>query len=205
MHNELVHRLPDSYAKPVRYREKETATNTWRLFALVESQADQLTKQIAEIFNLQDISICNGDALTRLGEMYGYPRQAGLDDAQYRVELLLKIAEYFCDASTNAVLQIASTVCGLETGRIYFVETTPATVQLHLGTLNTVNELPITSTQLKSLVQRLLAAGVRIDDTILIDGTFRYCAAGEEYSENWNSTGYNEQSAVFGSANELEG
>ena len=36
----LVHRLPDSYAKPVRGREAETATNTWRLFAVNEEQTE---------------------------------------------------------------------------------------------------------------------------------------------------------------------
>ena len=36
MEYELVYALPDSYAKPVRYRERQFPTNTWRLFALTE-------------------------------------------------------------------------------------------------------------------------------------------------------------------------
>jgi hypothetical protein len=67
---QLVHDLPDTYAKPVRYREKDTVTNTWRLFALIEQQSKQFLDEVQSQANQLDISQCTGSALDAMGEMY---------------------------------------------------------------------------------------------------------------------------------------
>lgn len=192
MESELVHRLPDSYAKPVRGREKETATNTWRLFALVEQQADAFREEIEKLDNMLGIFDCEGDALNRTGEMYGCQRMVGTSDDVYRAEILSQIASYFSVASADTILQAAASAFGLEVGELYFKETKPATVQTHLRFPEALSKLPVTLSQLKTSLSGLLAAGVGMEDDILIDGTFLYCAAGEERSTSLSGTGYSE-------------
>ena len=196
MENKLVHRLPDSYRKPVRGREEETATNTWRLFSLTEQQADACSEECGYLFDMLDISECTGDALHRTGKMYGCQRRAGTSDDVYRAELLAKIASYFSDASADTILQAAANTFGLEVGELYFKETKPATVQIHLRSPDVLDKLPVTL--LKTFLSGLLAVGVGLEEDILVDGTFLYCAAGEEQDDDLMGTGYNESTATFG-------
>ena len=105
MQNDLVHQLPDSYAKPVAGREEETATNTWRLFCLTEAHADAFREEIESLGDMLDISVCTGDALTKWGEMYQYPRKYGESDDVYRLKLLARIGTYFSNATANTILQ----------------------------------------------------------------------------------------------------
>ena len=72
---QLVHDLPDAYAKPVRYREEDTATNTWRLFALIEQQSKQFLDEVQSQANQLDISQCTGGALDAMGEIAVYNLQ----------------------------------------------------------------------------------------------------------------------------------
>lgn len=198
MENKLVHRLPDSYRKPVRGREEETATNTWRLFSLTEQQADTCSEKCRYLFDMLDISKCTGDALNRMGEMYGCQRKVGTSDDVYRAELLAKIASYFSDASADTILQAAANTFGLEVGELYFKEVKPATVQIHLKSPDVLGKLPVTLPQLKMFLSGLLAVGVGLEDDILIDGTFQYCTVGEEQNDDLIGTGYNESTATFG-------
>lgn len=204
MENNLVYRLPDSYKKPVRNREEETATNTWRLFALTGRQADAICEECGYLFDMLDFSECTGDALNRTGEMYGCQRRTGKSDAVYRAELLAKIAGYFSDASADTILQVAANMFGLEVGALYFKETKPATVQIHLRSPEVLDKLPVTLPQLKTLLSGLLAVGVGLESDILIDGTFLYCAVGDEKHVSLNGTGYNEPPAIFGTAKIIE-
>lgn len=198
MENKLVHRLPDSYRKPVRGREEETATNTWRLFSLTEQQADACSEECGYLFDMLDISECTGDALNRTGVMYGCHRRACTSDDVYRAELLAKIASYFSDASADTILQAAANAFGLEVGELYFKETRPATVQIHIRSPDVLDKLPVTLLQLKTFLSGLLAVGVGLEEDILVDGTFLYCAAGEEQDDDLTGTGYNESTATFG-------
>ena len=195
----LVHRLPDSYAKPVRGREAETATNTWRLFAVNEEQTEQFTDMLELLHNMLDLQQCSGDALDRLGEMYKLPRPSGLSDHAYRTELLSKIGSYFSDGTMNQVLEAVATACGTEVGALYFLETSPAMVTLHIRSMKVFRSLPVTLLQLKTIIQNLLPVGVGLEAEIWVDEQFQYCTAGEEQSPDLNGTGYNEPTAGLGS------
>lgn len=199
MENQLVYSLPDSYAKPVRFREAETSTNTWRLFSIVEGQADNLRKAIQDMKELLDIDKCTGDALCRLGEMYGVAKKSQMDDNAYRTEILAKITGYFSDTSANSVLTAISISCGLAVGDIYLREIQPATVQVHIRNQSVIQNLPISIAALCDMIQEILAVGVRIDGDILIDDVLCFCSIGEEQIEELNGTGYNETAAGFGS------
>lgn len=199
MSGALVHQLPDAYAKPVRGRERETATNTWRLFAINEGQTEQFSAMLELLKTMLDWNLCSGDALDRLGIMYNFPRTSGLSDDAYRVELLSKIGSYFSDGTIHSVLQAVATACGMEVGALYFVETAPAMVALHIRSLDVFRNLPVTLTQLKTIIQNLLPVGVGLESEIWVDGRFRYCAAGEEQNPDWDGTGYNESAAGLGS------
>lgn len=195
----LVHRLPDSYAKPVRGRERETATNTWRLFAVNEGQTEQFTDMLQWLHNMLDLQQCSGDALDRLGEMYSLPRPTGLSDHAYRTELLSKIGSYFSDGTMNQVLQAVATACGTEVGALYFVETSPAMVTLHIRSMKVFRSLPVTLLQLKTIIQNLLPVGVGLEAEIWVDEQFQYCTAGAEQDSDLDGTGYNEPTAGLGS------
>ena len=203
MESKLVYRLPDSYAKPVRGREKETAVNTWRLFALNEYQQEQLYNEISRIDDASDIYKCTGETLDKIGEMYGHPRKNGTDDEAYRMELLAKIAGYFKGCSMNEVLEGTAVFCGTETGNIYFTETTPAMTALHIRSMEIYEKLPITLSKLRKIVEELLPVGVGLGDNVMVHGKFRYCAAGSEKNEELDGTGFNEFGAGFGTVRSM--
>lgn len=203
MENNLVHRLPDSYAKPVRGREAETATNTWRLFAVSEEQSSVFRGQIAQMERLLDIYNCTGSSLDAIGAMYCFTRKSGLSDEVYRMQLLYKIGSYFSDATVNSILQAVTNACGTQMGDLYFKETTPAMVRLYISA-QAAQQLPISIQELQSGISDLLAAGVGLEAEVMVIGTFRYCSAGEEKSESWTGTGYNEPSAGFGTVKRME-
>lgn len=202
---QLVHDLPDAYAKPVRYREEDTATNTWRLFALIEQQSKQFLDEVQSQANQLDISQCDGGALDAIGEMYLCSRTPGESDTAYRARLLCTISSYFSDASANTVLTAISNFCGCEPGDIFLKETSPAMVQLYAKSEAVISSLPVSLEALKSMLRDILAAGVGIDDEIQIFGSFRFCDAGEEQDASYFGSGYGETGAGFGSAKEMEG
>lgn len=202
---QLVHDLPDAYAKPVRYREEDTATNTWRLFALIEQQSKQFLDEVQSQANQLDISQCTGGALDAIGEMYLCSRTPGEIDTAYRARLLCTISSYFGDASANTVLTAISNFCGCEPEDIFLKETSPAMVQMYAKSESVISSLPFSLETLKSMLRDILAAGVGIDDEIQIFGSFRFCAAGEEQDASYFGSGYGETGAGFGSAKEMEG
>lgn len=199
MSGSLVHHLPDCYAKPVRYRETETATNTWKLFEIKATQTKLIQDAITDLCRQLDLQTCNGDALDRFGVMYNIPRPEGAADDIYRVELLAKISGYFSDGSINAVLHAVAFACQKEIGTIYFTESSPAMVTMHIRSLEAAGSLPVTLAQLKTIVEMLLPVGVGLEPVILIDECFQYCSIGEEENPELDGTGYNEQTAGFGS------
>lgn len=67
MEYELVYALPDSYAKPVRYRERQFPTNTWRLFALTEEQMQQFQEDVQAQRRQLDLEQCKGLRWMRWG------------------------------------------------------------------------------------------------------------------------------------------
>ena len=97
MEYELVYALPDSYAKPVRYRERQFPTNTWRLFALTEEQMQQFQEDVQAQQRQLDLEQCKGAALDALGQMYSCIRGAGESDDRYRMALLCRIGSCFGD------------------------------------------------------------------------------------------------------------
>lgn len=205
MSGSLVYRLPDCYAKPVRYRETETATNTWRLFEINAVQTKLIQNTITDLYRQLDLRTCSGDALERFGVMYNIPRPEGASDDIYRVELLAKISSYFSDGSINYVLHAVAFACQKELGTIYFTESSPAMVTMHIRSLEAADSLPVTLEQLKTIVEMLLPVGVGLEPVILIDECFQYCSIGEEENSDLDGTGYNEQTAGLGSYQIWEG
>lgn len=72
-------------------------------------------------------------------------------------------------------------------------------VTLHIRSLEAADSLPVTPEQLKTIVKTILPVGVGLEPAILIDECFQYCSIGEEENSDLNGTGYNEQTAGFGS------
>lgn len=199
MSGSLVHRLPDSYAKPVKNREKETATNTWKLFAVNEFQTERIASDISMLYDQLDLHNCTGASLDLIGRMYNIPREEGVSDDVYRTELLAKISGYFSGSSVNQVLQSIATACKKPIGTLYFIESSPAMVTLHIRSLKAASSLPVTLEQLKSIIENILPVGVGLEEVIIIDEQFKYCTAGKEDDPDLTGTGYNEPSAGLGS------
>lgn len=199
MSESLVYRLPDSYAKPIKKREEETATNTWRLFEINKSQTDRITADIDFLYAQLDLQNCNGAELNHIGVMYNIPRTEGISDDLYRTELIAKISGYFSNGSINQVLQAVATACRKPLGTLYFIESSPAMLTLHIRSLKEANSLPVTLKQLKKVIKNILPVGVGLENIILIDEQFKYCAVGEEQNSEFTGTGYNEPTAGLGS------
>lgn len=185
-----VYSLPDSYAKPIRGREAETATNTWKLFQIGDGQSLELQEEIEQLMAQLDIYHCTGDALTRLGEMYGVTRTTQ-DDTVYRAEILGQIMKGFGGSTADSVLQKLATACGVSASAFRLQETAPATVRLSVAMAD-LDRVPLSTTELRALLLDLLAAGVGVETEIGTFGTFRYCADGDEKSPAYDGMGYGE-------------
>ena len=198
MEYELVYSLPDSYAKPVRYRELQFPTNTWRLFALTEEQMQQFQEDVQAQQRQLDLEQCKGAALDALGQMYSCIRSAGESDDRYRMALLCRIGSCFGDGTADSVLTAVSNFCGCAPGTLYFREVGTASVQLHVASAAVLQRLPVSLSELREMIGSLLAVGVGLEQAALVDNSFCYCAAGEEQSAAYDGTGYGESGAGLG-------
>lgn len=195
----LVYSLPDSYAKPVKGRETETATNTWRLFELNEFQTKQIREESEKLKSTLNIYKCNGDALDRFGKMYGQVRYAGQADDEYRIAILTKINSLFEDGSINQMLEAVASLSGTEIGTLYFIETRPAMVALRVHSIEAFESLSNILPEIIKQLDKLLPLGVGLEPSVVVNGMFQFCTAGQEENIGFNGTGYNEQGACLGS------
>lgn len=190
MEESFVYSLPDSYAKPTRGKETETSTNTWKLARLTETQAEELRDMIQQMDCLLDLSTCYGDALTRLGEMYGCARVTE-DDARYRAEILAQILRAFGNASADTVLYAMAMACGVSVDSFTIQEKSVAIVQFEVKA-SALDQIPLSLVELYHILSDMLAAGVGVEKVVHVSGTFRYCAVGDEKSSAYDGMGFGE-------------
>lgn len=201
MNSELVHALPDSYAKPVRGRESETATNTWRLFLCAEGRSGEFMGECTDVIGLGDIDVIYGQALRSLAGMYGATYDTGDSDEAVRLALKVRIAVLLSGGTLTEINQNIAAILGIDEGLIYIAEnenTYPAGVAVHALSKSFLYEQGITESDLLKIIGEMLPAGVQIRTIGYDIGGFVYVEIGDEQNSKYDGTGYDEEFGTLG-------
>lgn len=100
-----VKNLPDAY-------RKDKDSNNYKILAIEQHSAQKLYKDINDVFNSLDIWQATGKTLDLYGEMYNLTR-GNLTDEQYRMNILLRIAQSRAGGSHTSIVKALSAAMGV--------------------------------------------------------------------------------------------
>lgn len=136
-----------------QYRE---ATKLKALLSALNIQVQNIEDALFSLFEGRWIENATGQVLDDFGEIIGQERQ-GFDDTFYRVLLYVKMGENISQGETERVIDVYKIIT--QATIVQMREIFPAGVELMSdGTIN-----PITAEFIWAQLQRVRAAGVRID------------------------------------------
>ncbi len=168
---DLLRRLPDVF-------DKRTESTLGRLLGIVSAQLAELEATQNQIREWRDIETAKGPTLDRIGVNVGQPRGVASDEV-YRILLKSKIARNRSTGDINTIIRVLSVALSCPPSDVKIEEMwdaeTPepaaiALIQLPLDRINNAGMDPI---QFARIVQRTVAAGVRVG-AIELSGTFEF-------------------------------
>lgn len=165
----MVRRLPDTY-------NKEQESRITRLFRLVGQQVTELQRTLRTTERQRDIDQARGATLDAIGRNVSQGR-GGLSDAAYRVMIKAKIARNLSPGDVDGIKHTVASMLNIQTDdvgvRQMWLATPPepAAVEVH-APLHALGRFGLSPEQFAALVQRIVAAGVRV--STMLEGTFAY-------------------------------
>lgn len=169
-----VKNLPDIY-------EKSATSNNAKILQIEKEAITGLNTDIEAIFNSLDIDNATGKTLDLYGEIYEQPRGLATD-AQYRLMIKSQIMRNISGGDYKSVVRAMCTTFNCSPSEILFkeIEGKPCTVELAVLPVNVINKAGLTISQTIAIVERLLPAGIRLEQ-YSFKGTFM--VADEDYIE----------------------
>ncbi|GAC41694.1 hypothetical protein [Paenibacillus popilliae] len=174
---DLISRLTDVY-------RKDEGSNIGKLMSIIAAELERLQDTQQRMLTWRDIDKAEGTTLDRIGTNVVQPRGAASDDV-YRVLLKSKIARNLSKGDIDTVIRVISVAVGAPYSEIEIcekytdpVEPEPAAISLMRLPLDRVNASGISLEQFACIIQRTVAAGVRVD-AVELAGTFSFGAIGD--------------------------
>ncbi|MCY7484442.1 hypothetical protein [Paenibacillus alvei] len=171
---DVVSRLTDVFTKSPN-------SNIGKLMSIMAGQLRKVQETQARIQEWRDIDKAEGVTLDRLGHNIVQPRGVATDE-QYRILLKSKIARNFSQGDINTIIQVLATALDTEFKNIKITELyndpiapEPAAISLIQLPLDRINAVGIDPVQFARIVQKTVAAGVRVG-VIEMTGTFAFGA-----------------------------
>lgn len=167
---EMFRRLTDTYTK------KEDS-NIGKVLLLLSEQIDDLNESFVAIENYRDLNQATGSTLDLIGKAIGQPRGKATDEV-YRILLRARIARNASDGTTDKVINALALALNTDPSDIRISELTdggvyePATVGLVNLPIEALLGAGMTATQFGILLQRVVAAGVRVA-SVDLTGSFQ--------------------------------
>lgn len=166
----MFRRLTDAYTK-------NENSNIGKVLLLLSEQIDDLNESFVAIENYRDLNQASGTTLDLIGKAIGQPRGKATDEV-YRILLRARIARNASDGTTDKIINALALALNTDPSDIRISELTdggvyePATVGLVNLPLDALLGAGMTATQFGILMQRVVAAGVRVA-SVDLTGSFQ--------------------------------
>ncbi|WP_353856428.1 hypothetical protein [Bacillus sp. Bos-x628] len=177
MIKDLINKLTDAF-------QKDEKSNIGKLFFIVDEQLTAVKKTLITAEKWRDIDNAKGRGLDLIGDNVAQNRGRATDEI-YRVLIRGKVARNISDGTTNRIIEaLAKTLnCEYSEINIYTVkednENEPAAIIVKKAPLEALNKIGMSATQFSSIVQKTVAAGVRVA-YINLNGTFSFSSIPDE-------------------------
>ncbi len=188
----MLKRLTDNY-------RKDPGSNIGRLFAIIAGEVTELQDTLQQKRDWIDIDEARGAGLDRLGVNIEQARGKATDEV-YRIMLKSKIARNLSTGDINTIIKVLAVALNTEPEEITVeemyadpLEPEPACIKILQMPLKQVNEAGMSPRQFGRIVQRTVAAGVRVG-MIELTGTFEF---GDELAVD-NGRGFSDEQQEIG-------
>lgn len=206
---DMLNRLTDVY-------KKDPQSNIGKVIKILTDELDLLKTTFDRIEEWRDVEKAEGAVLDDLGMNVGQPRGAATDEI-YRVLLRSKVARNLSNGTIDTIIRVISIAVNADPKEIRIQELyndpnnpEPAAIGLIQIPLRKLNEVGMSPKQFVQLVQRTVAAGVRVA-SIELTGTFSFSShpTQSEYSDTEGFADINQTTggylgALFVDSNDTE-
>jgi hypothetical protein len=174
---DMLRLLTDNY-------NKSPQSNIGKLLSIINDQLNDLLQTLDTMEQWRDIDLAEGTTLDGIGQNVAQPRGAASDQV-YRILIKTKIARNLSRGDINTVIRVIALAVKAEYSEIEILEKytetlepEPAAISLLRLPLSRISDSEIDLRQFARIIQRTVAAGVRVD-AVELQGTFSL-ASGEE-------------------------
>ncbi|WPZ17781.1 hypothetical protein UM396_14445 [Geobacillus subterraneus] len=192
---DMLSRLTDVY-------KKDPNSNVGKVIKILADELDLLKTTFDRIEEWKDVDRAEGIVLDDMGVNIGQPRGAATDEI-YRVLLRSKVARNFSDGTINTIIRVISIAVNANPSEIHIKELyndssspEPAAIGLIQIPLRKLNEVGMSPKQFAQIVQKTVAAGVRVA-SIELAGTFSFSSQPTTI-ENDDSAGFSDLTESIG-------
>ncbi|MBP2002561.1 hypothetical protein J2Z69_003647 [Paenibacillus shirakamiensis] len=168
---DMLSRLADVFTK-------EPNSNLGRLIRIVHEQLEQVEVGLDTVRQWRSIHTAQGVTLDNIGQNVAQPRGAATDEI-YRVLIQSKIARNLSKTDINTIIQVLALALNCDMQDIRIDEKysdsaapEPAAISLIRVPIKRLNEVGMSPMQFGQIIQRTVAAGVRVA-MVELAGTFQ--------------------------------
>lgn len=192
---DMLSRLTDVYRKGPQ-------SNIGKVIKILTDELDLLKTTFDRIEEWRDVEKAEGAVLDDLGMNVGQPRGAATDEI-YRILLRSKVARNFSDGTIDTIIRVISIAVNADPKEIRIQELyndqnnpEPAAIGIIQIPLRKLNEVGISPKQFVQIVQKTVAAGVRVAN-IELSGTFSFSSHPTQ-SEYRDTAGFSDIDQTIG-------
>lgn len=178
---DLISKLTDVFAK-------DANSNIGKLLSIFAIQFAELEEAQERTREWRSVDLAEGTTLDRIGQNVVQPRGLA-NDSVYRILIKSKIARNLSTADINTVIRVLAIALDAEPSDITIQELytsvsapEPAGIAVIQVPIDRINAVGISPSQFSRIVQRTVAAGVRVGVIELI-GTFEIGSIADDYDE----------------------
>ncbi|KIL34033.1 hypothetical protein [Bacillus subtilis] len=174
MIKDLIGKLTDAFLK-------DEKSNIGKLFLIVDEQLTALKSALTTAENWRNIDVAKGKALDLLGDNVSQDRGRATDEI-YRVLIRGKVARNVSDGTTNRIIEALAKTLNCKPSEIHIVsskennEDEPAAIIVKKAPIEALSKVGMSATQFSNIVQKTVAAGVRVA-YVDLNGTFRFSSS----------------------------
>lgn len=191
---DMIRRLTDVFAK-------NPDSNIGKLMSIMADQLSRIQETVQRVEEWRDIDKAQGTTLDRIGENVGQTRGVATDEI-FRILIKSKIARNLSKGDINTIITVLSTALDTDPSEIKIEELyadpiapEPAAISLIALPIDRINEVGMNPAQFARIVQRTVAAGVRVG-IIELTGTFQL-ASGDAVETDPNA-GFSDDTQTTG-------
>lgn len=166
---DMLNRFTDAY-------NKNPNSNLGKLVSILHAQLQSVEQTLVKVDEWRDLDKAQGTTLDRIGENVVQPRGAASDEV-YRILLKSKVARNLSKTDVNTIIEVLALAldCAYSDIRIEEKfesnEPEPAALSLLRVPIARLNEVGLSPYQFAQIIQKTVAAGVRVAQ-IDLSGTF---------------------------------